>query len=155
MESLEHLMRTHPFMAELRPPHVAFLAGCARNVRLPAGQLLFREGEPADALFLIREGAVALEIHDAARGTRQLESLGAGDAVGWSWLFPPYRWHVDGRAMDDVRVFVLDGECLRKKLEQDHELGYAVLKRLLFDLHQRLERARLQRLDVYAPPRAP
>jgi CRP-like cAMP-binding protein len=82
----------------------------------------------------------------------QLETLGPGEILGWSWLFPPYRWHFDARASEPTRAVALDGTCLRAKCEADHDLGYALVKRFLYQLHQRLERSRLQLLDVYRSP---
>jgi CRP-like cAMP-binding protein len=149
IENLERVLREQPFLAKLPEPSIAFLTGCAKNVRYATGELLFREGDPADALYLIREGRIGLEIQDPARGACEVETLGEGEILGWAWLFPPYRWHVDARATTETRALVFDGRCLREKLEHDHTLGFEIVKRLLFQLHQRLERARLQKLDVY------
>ena len=149
MEDLASLLRRHPFLDGLKAEQVAFLTGCAKNVRFAPGAFLFREGELAETLFLIREGRVGLEMHHPSEGPIRVEMLQPGDIAGWSWLFPPYRWHLDGRALDPVRAFQLDGKCLREKLERDHELGYAITRRLLEQAHRRLERVRLQRLDLY------
>ncbi|MFN7972524.1 MAG: cyclic nucleotide-binding domain-containing protein [Acidobacteriota bacterium] len=150
MESLEKLLAAHAFLRDLSTEHVRFMTGCARNVRFDAGALVLEEGKEADVMFLVREGRVALEIHVPGRGPERVETVGPGDVLGWSWLFPPYRWHIDGRAMETVRAFAFDGACLRAKMEADHDLGFAVSKRLLYQVHQRLERVRLQQLDVYA-----
>jgi CRP/FNR family cyclic AMP-dependent transcriptional regulator len=147
--SLERSLAEHPFVADLSPEQLAFLVGCTSNVRFGAGAFLFREDAPADRLFLVREGKVALESALPGRGSVQVETLGPGEVLGWSVLFPPYRWHVDGRAVESTLVFAVDGECLRRKLAENAELGYAVTRRLLYQVHRRLERARLQQLDVY------
>lgn len=155
VESLERLLAEHAFLDGLDPAQIQFMTGCARNVRFEAGALLFKEDDGADTMFLIREGRVTLEIHEPGAGPQRLETLVAGDVLGWSWLFPPYRWHLDGRALEPVRALAFDGGCLRAKMEADHDLGYALAKRLLYQVHQRLERLRLQRLDVYAPHPSP
>lgn len=149
MESLERLLAEHAFLRDLSPEHIAFLTGCARNVRHEAGAYLIREGEDAGAMYLLREGRVALEIASPGRETAVVETLGPGDVLGWSWLFPPYRWHLDGRAVEPVRALAFDGACLRAKMESDPALGYRIATRLLYQTHQRLERLRLQQLDVY------
>jgi hypothetical protein len=71
------------------------------------------------------------------------------DALGLSWLIPPYRSHLDARAVEPVVALGFDGTCLRGKMEGDHELGFALAKRLFEKAYRRLERVRLQRLDVY------
>jgi CRP-like cAMP-binding protein len=148
-ESLARSLAEHPFVAQLPPAHAQFLSGCTKNLRLAEGNYLFREGDEADQLFLVREGKVSLEIHDPARGTLVVETLHAGEVIGWSVLFPPYRWHLDGRVARPTLLFAVDGECLRDKLERDHEFGHAFTRLLLREVHRRLERVRLQLLDVY------
>jgi hypothetical protein len=44
----------------------------------------------------------------------------------------------------------MDGECLRRKCEHDHDLGYELLKRFAEVITQRLQATRLQLLDVYS-----
>jgi hypothetical protein len=82
-----------------------------------------------------------------------ITTLGAGELVGWSWLFPPYRWHFDARATELTRTIAFDGACLRDKCEQDHDLGYELMRRFASLMLDRLQATRLQLLDVYG--RAP
>lgn len=149
MESLERLLRAHPFLDRLSDEEIRFLVSCAANRRYDAGALLFREGDVADAFYLVRHGRVSLEVQVPGRGAFQLESIEPGDALGWSWLFAPYRVQLDARAVEPVVALVFDGRCLRDKMERDHDLGFALAKLMLYHVYQRLTRVRLQRLDVY------
>jgi len=79
-----------------------------------------------------------------------VSTLGEGEILGWSWLLPPYQWRFHAHAVDDTRAIALDGKCLRNKCEQNHDLGYELLKRFYRIIDQRLEAARFQLLDVYA-----
>jgi CRP/FNR family cyclic AMP-dependent transcriptional regulator len=148
-ESLARSLAAHPFVASLGSEFADFLAGCTRNLRLLPGEFLFREGEQAQAIYLIRKGRIAVESYAPPRGRVQLESAEAGAVLGWSALFPPYRWHVDGRVLEPALVFAIDGRCLLPKLEEDPKLGYAFTRRMLYEVHKRLSRARLQQLDAY------
>jgi CRP/FNR family transcriptional regulator, cyclic AMP receptor protein len=147
--SLTRSLREHSLVKGLLEGHVEFLSGCTKNVRLAAGRFLFREGAAADELYLVRSGKIALELHDSVRGVVVLETIGADDALGWAALNPPYRWSLDARATESTLFFAIDSACLRKKLEADHTFGYAFTKRLMNEIHERLERSRLQALDVY------
>jgi CRP-like cAMP-binding protein len=111
--------------------------------------MLFREGEPANQFYLIREGNVALEVYAPGRGQVVLQTIGAGELIGWSWLIPPYKWCVDGRAIAFVHTIALDGKCLRGKCDENPRLGYELLKRVAGVFAERLLAARLQLLDVY------
>jgi len=149
MESLEDILNRHPFFAGFDSEHGQLVAGCARNVRFIAGQYLFREGDPADEFFLIRHGKVALELTEAGRSPVVFATLGEGEIVGASWLLPPYCWHLAARAVEPVRAIGINAACLRGKCEADHHLGYAMMKRFLPILVERLQATRLQLLDVY------
>ncbi|ASL25232.1 cyclic nucleotide-binding domain-containing protein [Azotobacter chroococcum] len=149
MESLEEILGRHPFFAGFEAEHGRLVAGCARNVRFAAGQYLFREGDPADEFFLIRHGRVALELVEPGRPPVVFATLGEGEIVGASWLLPPYRWRLAARATELTRAIGIDAACLRGKCETDHHLGYAMMKRFLPILVDRLQATRLQLLDVY------
>jgi CRP/FNR family cyclic AMP-dependent transcriptional regulator len=86
-----------------------------------------------------------------SRGAVTLQTLGEGDLLGWSWLFPPYIWQFDARAQEDVRATAFDGACLRTKCDADPALGYDLMKRLARLVSSRLEATRRQLLDVYGP----
>ena len=149
MESLKRILAESPFLKDLEPHHLELITGCASNVRFESGQYLFHEGEEADRFFLIRHGKVAIEVFTPDRGPITIQTIEAGDVLGWSWLVPPYQWRFDAKATELVRAVALDGKCLRTKCEEDHNLGYTLLKRFAHIIEQRLEATRLQLLDVY------
>jgi hypothetical protein len=86
------------------------------------------------------------------RGYTTLQTVGEGDVLGWSWLLPPYRWRFGARTLQPTRALTFDGKCLRNKCEEDHDLGYELLKRFTFVVTERLEATRLQLLDLYGAP---
>jgi len=153
MQTLEELIAASRVFAGLQAQQLSLISGCAVNDHFAAGARLFSEGEPAERFFLIREGAVALEVHAPGRGDLVVETLHEGDVVGWSWLFAPYRWQFAGRALAPTRVVSFDGACLRGKCEADHELGYQLMRRFAASLIDRLQATRLQLLDVYGHAR--
>jgi len=152
MESLERILRQHPFCRDMDENHLQLMVGCASNLRVDAGQFIFHEGDPANELYLIRSGRVSLEFFAAERGVISILTLGEGDPMGWSWLVPPYRWKFDARALDLTRALVFDGECIRKKCEQDYKLGYDLMRKSVAIVEQRLEATRLQLLNLYGVP---
>jgi CRP/FNR family cyclic AMP-dependent transcriptional regulator len=150
METLENIIAQHHFFAGLESYYTALLTGCAANTRFAPGTYIFKEGEEANEFYLIRSGKVALEIFAPQRNPIVVETLTEGDILGWSWLLPPYMWKFHAHAVQDTRAITLDGKCLRTKCEQNHDLGYEVLKRFAQIMEQRLEATRMQLLDIYA-----
>jgi CRP-like cAMP-binding protein len=149
MRSLDDLLADVPLFEGLAPGRLSLLAGCAHNVHFEAGEQLFRKGDQADTFYVVRHGDVALETFVAAGGSIVIETLGAEEVVGWSWLFPPYRWHFDGRALDTVRATAFDAACLRRKCDDDPALGYELMGRFAQVVIDRLQSTRLRLLDIY------
>ena len=149
MRTIEQYLPEHPFFAGLDDDTIAFISGCAKNEHVRKGKLLFKEGKPADAFYVVRHGAVALEVHTPERGPIVIDRLGDGDVVGWSWLVPPYRWVFDARAVQETSLVAFDGACLRGKCEDDPALGYALMQRVSMVMFDRLKTARVRLLDLY------
>ena len=149
MKTLADEIAETDVFAGLPRDDLELLAGCGRNVGFDAGELLFEEGEPADVFFLLRRGRVALELHSPTRGGLTIDTVDAGSVVGWSWLFPPYRWQFDARAIDPVRAVAFDGACLRGKCDDDPRLCYSLMGRFGQVMVDRLQAARIRLLDVY------
>jgi CRP/FNR family transcriptional regulator, cyclic AMP receptor protein len=138
----------HAFLSGLSQRHLMLLASGVRPVRIAAGDYLGREGEIAGAFYLIGAGNVTLGIHTPDRGVVVVQSVGPGSAVGWSWLVAPYRWRFDCRAAEAVEALAFDAQWLRERCEQDHELGYHLLKHMVEMIGSRLAATRLQLLDL-------
>jgi CRP-like cAMP-binding protein len=149
METIETILHDVPLFQGLTPAQLELIAGCGSNVRFREGELLFREGGEADTFYVVRHGSIALETFVPARGAVTIETLEAGEVVGWSWLFPPYRWHFDVRALSLVRATSFDGACLRGKCEADPRLGYDLMSRFAQVMIERLQWTRMRLLDVY------
>ncbi|HCV43632.1 MAG TPA: Crp/Fnr family transcriptional regulator [Bacteroidetes bacterium] len=152
MESLRRILAESPFLKDLEPRHIELITGCASNVRFESGQYLFHEGEEAEKFFVVRNGKINIEIYTPDRGPITIQTLEAGDVLGWSWLVPPYQWRFDAKATELVLAFALDGVCLRTKCEDDHDLGYQLLKQFTSIMDQRLEATRVHLVDVYDTP---
>lgn len=149
MREIEELLGEIPSLAGLPLEQAALVAGCGRNILTEAGTHLFREGDSADTFYAIRRGSVALEMAAPPRAPLIVETMHAGDVLGWSWLFPPYRIQFDARASEEVHAIAFDGACLRGKCEADHALGYELMGRFAAVMTQRLQATRMRLLDIY------
>jgi CRP/FNR family cyclic AMP-dependent transcriptional regulator len=138
----------HPFLEGLSPHQLRLLSDCAMVVRFQPGELIFREGDPANRFYLITKGKIALESYVQDRGTTLIQTVGVGDVLGWSWLFPPYYWHFDARALEPVEAIFFYGTPLRDECESDHDLGYELVKRMAEVMMKRLQATRRQLLQL-------
>ena len=147
---IQDLLRHHPFFAGLEDAAVEFIAGCGTNVHFEPDGYIFREGDAADVFYIVRSGNVAVEIASPDRGSLMIDTIGEGEILGVSWLFPPYRWQFDARAMEATRAIGLDAVCLRNKCEEDPALGYELMQRLAETMSRRMQSARIRLLDLYS-----
>ena len=146
-------LAAHPFARELSADDLELLLPLASIVRWAPGAFVFRAGEPAERFFLVRSGRVALEQDVPGRGAVQLESLGPGDVLGLSWIDAGAVWTLDAEVVEPAEAIALDAAALRRGMAENATLGRTLATELVRELYRRLERVRLQRLDVYGAPR--
>jgi CRP-like cAMP-binding protein len=144
------MLRHHPFVAEFEPRHVEKLATLAKEIRFERDQIIFREGDDCSEFYLIVTGLVALEI--AAPGhTLRVQTLFAGDELGWSALLMGQGKHFQARTLERVDALALEGSELLAACREDTVFGFAFMQRLLEVVARRLQATRLQVLDMYSP----
>lgn len=141
-----------PFFASLTDGQRAALAEDGTPVTFAAGARIFTEGEIADRFWLVEEGGVALDMRVPGRGDQTLETLAAGTVLGWSWLYPPYRWHFGAVARLSTVAIAFDATAVRHRCDTDPAFGYAVLSLFTPVIIERLQATRLRLLDLYASP---
>jgi CRP/FNR family transcriptional regulator, cyclic AMP receptor protein len=142
MNSLRDKLVAYRFFSGMQPAHLTLVAQNASEVKFKRDEMLFRESEPANRFFLLGKGKVALEVHDLVNGTVFIEELREGDVLGWSWLFPPFVWHFQARALEPTEAIALDGARLLIAAERDHDFGYELMKRVAQVVIHRLQAAR-------------
>jgi len=155
MESLERTLAQHPFLAGLDRRYPRQLAALASSKSFEAHQVLFYEGQAANEFYLILKGKVGIETALLRCESIVIQTLGPGEVLGWSWLLPPYQWHYSARALEPTEMIALDGKTLRTKCEEDHDLGYEMMKRFALVIVQRLAATRSRSLNFPDPVAAP
>ena len=143
-KGIPELLAEHTFFHAMQPSTLALVAGCAKNVHFEAGNYIAHEGDDAITFYALRRGRVAVEIYSPERGPLTVQTLGPGDILGWSWLFPPHNWRFDAVALESTSAVEFDGSCLRAKVENDPVLGYEFVRRFAQVIVKRLEAASLQ-----------
>jgi CRP/FNR family cyclic AMP-dependent transcriptional regulator len=140
----------HPFLGGLKPAHLQALKANALLMHYKEGEVIFRERDPANRFYLIRKGSVALESRPAEHEPVLIQTIGPGDVLGWSWLFPPYYWHFDARALEPTEAIFFYATRLREQCEQDSDLGYELMKRMAGVVIHRLQATRRHLLEARA-----
>lgn len=140
------ILASQPFLQGLSRQQLERLQAEAMFVEFQADDVLLREGAPANRFYLLLSGQVILESksgeYNDESGPVPIETISEGSVIGWSWLFPPYRWHFDVRAITPVKAIFFYGTRLRERCEADHELGYELMKRMAAVAVTRLQATR-------------
>jgi CRP/FNR family cyclic AMP-dependent transcriptional regulator len=150
MKALETSIVEHPFLKGMSAEYVKILTDSAMRAEFKESEIIFREGDPANRFYLIEEGRVVLGSHKPDSKPVEIQTIGAGDVLGWSWLFPPYYWNFEARALEPSRAIFFYGTRLREKCEEDRAFGYELMKRMSAVMLQRLQATRKQLLESEA-----
>lgn len=145
---LAKAIAAHRFVAGMKSDHLKKLVDAAMFKQFERDEIVFREGDPANRFYLICEGKVALESRRNEECAPLVQFVGANEVLGWSWLFPPYYWHFDARAVEPTTAIFFYGTRLREQCEQDPELGYDLMKRMAAIAIKRLQGARVELLKL-------
>lgn len=151
METIEAVLAAHPFFQGMDPQHVAAVAACGRQVQFKAEEFLCREAEEALDFYVIISGSVSVEIFSARRGPLTTTTVEEGEVLGWLWFEQPYHWHLDARARQVTRTIALEVAALKARCEEDHDLGYELMKRYAHYLAVQFRVTKLQLVDMYGP----
>jgi CRP-like cAMP-binding protein len=126
----------------------------AREVSFPEDTRIFEAGGTADRFWVIRSGDVYLDQQVTPTRRVTVASLGAGDLLGWSWLFPPYHWDFGAEAFSPVRAYEFDASAVLALCVEDPLLGLSLVRTVAEILAHRLELTRVKLLEQYEMPRS-
>jgi CRP/FNR family transcriptional regulator, cyclic AMP receptor protein len=151
VEAANAQLTAHPFLSGMSPHHLRVLATAASTKQFQKGEIIFRAGERANGFYLIESGTVAIEGSVFEHGPVSTDCIHAGEPLGWSWLFPPYSWHYDARAMEPTTTLFFNGEVLHQLCKDDLTLGHELFKRMSQVMVRRLQASRAKLIEALKP----
>jgi CRP-like cAMP-binding protein len=137
-------------LTALPPPQRQRLMSVAREVSFAEDARIFEAGGTADRFWVIRSGAVSLDQQVTSMQRVTVASLGSGDLLGWSWLFPPYQWDFGAEAFSPVRAHEFEAAAVLKLCEEDPQLGLSLVRIVAEILAHRLEMTRGKLMEQYS-----
>jgi CRP-like cAMP-binding protein len=149
-EPLATRVALHPSLAGMSRTHLALLIDCAIPAHFEKGETILREGDIANRFYLIESGKVVLESDEDFGEPVVVDTIGPGDLLGWSWMFPPYVWRFTARAAEPTDAIFFYGTILREYCERDPSLGYELLKRMSPVMLRRLQAARKKMVSIHS-----
>jgi CRP/FNR family transcriptional regulator, cyclic AMP receptor protein len=142
MSTTVEMLAEQPLLSGLSDHQLNLLAPLTGRSMFHAGNRIFRQGTPAEQFWLITEGRVYLDSEVPGYDNFVLETLRPPTVLGWSWLFPPYRWHFGAVAVSTAQALTFNGPQVRALCQRDPGLGYELTTRFLQVMGARLQSAR-------------
>ena len=141
-------LQSHRFFEGLAPAAVKKLAACGGIETAPAHVTIATEGASADRFYALLSGRMAIETYVPGKPPITLQTVEAGDVVGWSWV-DGREWVFDVRTLSECELFSFDASRVMDVLNEDKTLGFEIMRRLNRVVSDRLGATRLQLLDIY------
>lgn len=131
-----------PFLHGMEWRHLEAMASCALRASFFPDEVLFRTGDDANRFYLILSGKVLLLAERPGLAPLPIQEVGAGEVLGWSWLFPPYTWRFSARTTTEVDAYFFSGSELRELAAQDATFAAAIFPRIAQVMLDRLQATR-------------
>jgi CRP/FNR family transcriptional regulator, cyclic AMP receptor protein len=145
-------LAAHPFLHGISEDHLEVLARAASDITVPERHRFFEDGGHATRFWLIQSGHVTVDVHVPGQGRVPVDTIGMGELVGWSWMFPPFTWAFGAIAASPVEAFEFDAPVVRECCAADPALGYEVTQRVAQVLTKRLKSTRNRLITASIQP---
>ena len=138
-------LRNIPLFAGLPTARLKLIAYTAEMVRFEPGEVIVRQGDPADAVYIIAEGETEVLLTDDAGTEIPLGTMGRHTLFGEIGVLCQGRRTTTVQARDRVVTFKISAQLFLELVRSSPEIGMQVMTVLA----QRLERSthRLQHHD--------
>ena len=154
-QAMIEALREARFLHDIDNAHLLKIADVTRMRDVESGQILFREGEVPQDVFLVLSGSVALDINTPGGGSRRIMAVGPGEILGWSALLEQTQMTATATTMCQVKVAQINTGQLLTICKRNPRFGYELLRRTSLALAARLSATRLQLLDTFGSQMPP
>lgn len=142
-DGLSETLRSSRLFEGVSDAQIQNIIPLCRTLTVAKGTTIFREGEPAKTMYLVRTGRAAVEMSlerpdgSTARPT-VVASISPREAFGWSALVEPNVLTLSAKAMVPTELVLIEGPGLRRLLDRSPRLGYRVMNNVAVLLAERL-----------------
>jgi CRP-like cAMP-binding protein len=148
MVALETLAKLN-FLEGFPPDYLKPLAAVAQVVKVPAGEVLFREGETSPCIYLVISGKVALETWVTGKGATRIQTVGPGKLLGWTPILTQGPMTAQAIAVEPCQLVAINALQVLEACAQNPSFGIEFMRRTAMALSRRLNATRQQLLESY------
>jgi CRP-like cAMP-binding protein len=150
------LLRLYPFFGHLDDAQLRELAMIAEEVPFKSGEIVFREGDPAEYLYFLLEGCIDLYFtlagaeHAAPEKGIPVGEINPGEPFGISALIEPHLLTATALTAGPGRMLTIDGAALRALMQKDRRMAYQLTHQAARAAIGRLHATRVQLAAAWA-----
>jgi len=119
-------LRGHTLFQMLLPEQLATISDTTKELVLATGSVVYSHGDPAKFLYVVREGTVALRGVGPGGVGLHLDEVRPGEIFGACICFGRDSYALDARCEEPTKLMQIDAKVLKRLLDADLRLGYAV-----------------------------
>jgi CRP-like cAMP-binding protein len=150
------VLRRYPFFGSLSDAQIKALAMIAEEKSIAKGAVIFKEGAPAEAFYLLIDGGVSLyfegnvEYQPKTRKDFLVGEINPGEVFAISALIAPYVYTTTVRADKNCQVVKFDATALNGLIEKDPKLNCTLMQNIANVAMERLAYTRVQLAAAWA-----
>jgi CRP/FNR family transcriptional regulator, cyclic AMP receptor protein len=147
MTSCNDLMQ-FDFFRFFSEPDCEKLSSIAEEMVVEAGTQMYKKGDPASHIYLIKEGKIILKMESYMGMNKPplevtVDIITGGDAMGWSAVVEPYIYTLGALVIDNSSIIALKAQELRELMNSDCMLGYKIMQQTTKLIAHRLDHTRI------------
>ena len=108
-------------------------------IKAKKGDLIYREGDPAQNVYMLKSGKVLLEQKISPTISVTVNSIDPGESFGWAFLLDKGSNNLTATCSEDSEIYVINRDMVRTLMNRDHTMGYMMMQHLSALLKHRLD----------------
>ena len=141
--SLINDLKASAFFKELPDVYLEKISGLCEEEILQDQDIIFEEGAPAEKIYILHEGAVALQVRLSKYQEIIISTIEEkGELFGWSAMVEPKKYTATVKSLKETKVFSLSADKLEQLFKDDPSMGFIFMKRIASLIDNRLSSMR-------------
>jgi CRP-like cAMP-binding protein len=132
-----NLLRGLSLFTNLSESQLEKVAGICRQMTVYPGQILFKEREPGDTIFLSLKDDLEVLFSVGSDSMARMEWLGADETLGTIALIPPHQYVSTARGLTEGTLLAIDVAKMQKLFQQDGRIAVSMIPRITSASHRK------------------
>lgn len=127
------ILKEFAFFKEFNDDQLQKLSVLAEEETFLAGAHMYKKGDIAKSLYLIKEGKIVLYIDNYIGPHKPplqvtVDMITQGEATGWSAVVEPFTYTLSALCIDDTKAIDFNRVGLFKLMQEDSSLGFKIMQ---------------------------